>query len=167
MKKAEQGEPKVLTTREKILIDGEFDWVKLKQVHDYVALDNPSTSLAEVQRKTLELVRSMAEEGLIALGDMVERGARFRDWDIPLDEAIARLAADYVDNFDERYNWPLFLWFRVTDKGKEVGRCYSEEYAAWLAELRAAGREYDTPPLHLVPGGHNEHGASDNAEDRK
>lgn len=166
MAMAEQGEPKVLTTREKILIDGEFDWVKLKQVHDYVALDNPSASLAEVQRKTLELVRSMAEEGVIALGDMVERGARFRDWDIPLDEAIARLAADYVDNFNDRYNWPLFLWFRVTDKGKEVGRSYSEEYAAWLANLRAEGREYDAPPLHLVPGEHNERDSGDDIAER-
>ena len=47
-------------------------------------------------------------------------------------------------------------WFRVTNKGKEIGRSYAEEYDAWLADLRARGREYESPPLHLVPGGHNE-----------
>jgi hypothetical protein len=98
----------------------------------------------------------MAEEGVIALGSMIERGARFRDWDIPLDEAIARISADYVDNFHDRYNWPLFVWFRVTDKGREIGRSYAEEYAAWLADLHAQGPEYQSPPLHLVPRGNNE-----------
>jgi hypothetical protein len=53
----------VLTTREKILFEGLKDWVKLEQVHEYVAFEDLSASLAEVQRKTLELVRSMAEEG--------------------------------------------------------------------------------------------------------
>ena len=127
---AEQREPKVLTTREKILLDGESDWVKLQQVHDYVAREDVSTSLAEVQRKTLELVRAMAEEEVIALGDPIDHGARFKDWDIPLDEAIARLAAEYIDRFNDRLRWPWMLWFRVTDKGKEIGRSYEAEYDA-------------------------------------
>ena len=163
MKMSKQTEPKALTTREKILFDGEDDWVKLKQVHDYVALENPSASLAEVQRKTIALVRSMAEEGVIAFGDLDDHGAGFIDWDVPLDDAISRLTADYVDNFNDRYNWPLFLWFRVTDKGKDIGRSYSGEYEAWLADLRVHGREYETPPLHLVPGDHNQSGGSDAA----
>jgi hypothetical protein len=63
MKMADEGGRKVLTTREKILFEGLKDWVKLEQVHEYVAFEDLSASLAEVQRKTLELVRSMAEEG--------------------------------------------------------------------------------------------------------
>lgn len=149
---------KVLTTREKILFDGEDDWVKLKQVHDYVASEDPTASLAQVQRRTLELVRSMAAEGVIALGDLTDHGARFVDWDIPLDDAIARLAAHYVDRFDDRRGWPWLLWLRVTDTGKQIGRRYSAEYDAWLADLRAAGREYESPPPHLVPGGQTQQG---------
>ena len=156
MKMAEQGGPKGLTTREKILFEGLTDWVKLEQVHEYVAFEDVSASLAKVQRRTLELVRSMAEEGVIALGNPIEHGARFKDWNVPLDEAMARLSADYVDNFHDRCNWPMLVWFRVTDKGKEIGRSYSEEYTAWLAELRAQGREYEPLPMHLVPGGHIE-----------
>jgi hypothetical protein len=90
---AERGGAKMLTTREKILFEGLTDWVKLEQVHEYVAFEDLSASLAEVQRRTLELVRSMAEEGVIALGNLIERGARFKDWDIPFDEAIARISA--------------------------------------------------------------------------
>lgn len=101
---AECSGPKVLTTREKILFEGLTDWVKLYEVHDHVAREDTSASLADVQRRTLKLVRSMAEEGVIALGDMIDYGAHFRDWDIPLDEAIARISADYVDDFQNRYN---------------------------------------------------------------
>ncbi|MGE2832641.1 hypothetical protein [Mycobacterium sp. SMC-4] len=148
-----QSKPKVLTIREKILLDGESDWVKLQQVHDYVASENRSESLAEVQRKTLALVRAMTEEGVIALGEPVEHGARFEDWDLPLDDAIARLGTEYIDRFDDRLRWPLLLWFRVTDEGKRIGRAYEPEYDAWLADLRAQGTEYEPLPLHLVPGG--------------
>ena len=149
---AERSEPKVLATREKILVEGLTDWVKLLQVHEYVAFEDTSAPLAEVQRRTLELVRSMAAEGVIALGNPIDHGAHFKDWDIPLDEAMARLSDDYVDNFHDRANWPMLVWFRVTDKGKEIGRRHSDNYAAWLAGLRAQGREYEPLPLHLVPG---------------
>jgi len=61
--------PSALTTREKILIEGDGDWVRLQQIHEHVASEDPSASLAEVQRNTLKLVRAMAEEDLIALGE--------------------------------------------------------------------------------------------------
>ena len=93
---------------------------------------------------------------MIALSDPSDHGAHFVDWDIPLDDAIARLAAEYVDRFNNRPGWPWMLWFRVTDKGKDIGRSYSDEYDAWLADLRAQGREYQAPSLHLVPSEHNE-----------
>lgn len=151
----EHGKHKQLTTREKILFEGMTDWVKLTEIHQHVAWEDPTASLADVQRRTLDLVRSMAEDGVIALGGPIEYGAKFRDWDIPIDEGIARLAAEYVDRFDDHLRWPWMLWFRVTDEGKEIGRSYSGEYALWLKDLRARGREYEPLPLHLVPGGRN------------
>lgn len=141
----------MLTTREKILLDGDSDWVKLRQVHDYVAREDPSSSLADVQRRTLGLLRTMADEGVIAFGDPVDHGARFKDWDIPAEAAIARLAAEYIDRFNESLRWPWMLWFRVTDKGKQIGKAYEAEYDEWLADLRAQGREYEPLPRHLVP----------------
>ncbi|MCV7281669.1 hypothetical protein H7J88_18710 [Mycolicibacterium flavescens] len=151
-----------LTTREKILLEGEDDWVKLQQIHDYVASEDRSASLSEVQRRTLALVRSMAEEGVIALGEPIEHGARFKDWEVSLDEAVARLAAEYIDRFDERLRWPFMLWVRVTDKGRQIGKAYERVYAAWLSDLRAQGREYEPLPMHLVPGGgDHQPGASD------
>jgi hypothetical protein len=146
----------MLSTREKILVEGLHDWVKLAQVHDYVALENPSASLAKVQRRTLELIRSMADEGLVALGELKDHGARFVPWNIPTDDAIQRLAADYVDRFDDPTGWPWILWFAVTDEGKRIARTYESQYAAWLEDLRAQGREYEAIPPQLAPGGAQE-----------
>ena len=143
----------MLSVREKILVEGLHDWVKLEQVHDYMAFENPSASLPEVQRRTLELVRSMADGGVIALGELKDHGARFVPWDIPVDDAIKRLAAEYIDRFDDRTGWPWTLWFAVTDKGKRVARSFEGEYAAWLEDLRTQGREYETIPPQLAPGG--------------
>ena len=145
---AGRSEPRALTAREKILVEGLTDWVKLQQVHEYVAFEDSSAPLTDVQRRTLELVRSMAAEGLIALGNPIEHGARFRDWDVPLNEAMARLSADYVDNFHDRDNWPMLVWFRVTDKGKEIGRRDSQEYTAWLPTF--APRAVSTRPYRCT-----------------
>lgn len=143
----------MLTVREKILVEGEHDWVQLGRVHEYVVWENLSASLAEVQRKTLELVRAMAEEGVLAFGDVVDHGATFVPWNIPADEAIRRLATEYIDRFDDRTGWPWTLWMSLTDKGKRLARSYESEYAEWLADLRAQGSEYDAIPARFAPGG--------------
>lgn len=142
----------MLTAREKIIVEGEHDWVKLHRIHKCVVFENLSASLSEVQQKTLELVRSMAEEGVISLGELKDHGARFMRWDIPIDEGIQRLAAEYIDRFDDRTGWPWTLWVAVTDKGKRLAHTYESEYAAWLADKRAQGREYEAMPLRFEPG---------------
>jgi hypothetical protein len=143
----------MVSAREKILVEGLNDWVKLVQVHDYVADEDLLASLPEVQRKTLDLVRSMAVEGVIVLGELKDHGARFIPWDIPIDDAIQRLAAEYIDRFDDRTGWPWTLWLAVTDKGKRVAQSFQREYTVWLEDLRARGREYEALPSHLTPGG--------------
>ena len=59
----------MLSAREKILVEGQHDWVKLWEVHRHVAEENLSDSLAEVQHKTLELVRMLMSEGVAEVGD--------------------------------------------------------------------------------------------------
>jgi hypothetical protein len=109
--------------------------------------------LAEVQQKTLDLVRTLVTEGVAEVGDLYDHGARFEPWDTSLDESIERLSAEYIDRFDDRTGWPWTLWLRITPKGKELGRSYESEYQDWLRELRAQGREYEALPLTLEPGG--------------
>ena len=143
----------MITAREKILVEGQHDWVKFWQIHQHVAQENRSASLAEVQQKTLDLVRTLVTDGVAEVGDLHDHGARFEPWDTPLDESIQRLSAEYVDRFDDRTGWPWTLWLRVTDKGKELGRSYEPEYERWLEDLRAHDREFEALPLTLEPGG--------------
>lgn len=148
-----QGERQVLSAREKVLVEGQHDWVKLWEVHRHVAEDNLSASLAEVQQKTLELVRMLIDEGVAETGDLRDHGARFEPWDIPAQESVQRISAEYVDQFNDRVGWPSTLWLRITDKGKDLARSYEPAYRRWLEELRAQGREDQALPLWLEPGG--------------
>ena len=143
----------MLSAREKVLVEGQHDWIKLWEVHRHVAEENLSASLPEVQQNTLELVRSLVTEGVAEIGDLREHGARFEPWDSPLDESIQRLSAEYVDRFDDRTGWPWTLWLRITDKGKELGRSYQPKYQQWAQELCEQDREDEALPLRLEPGG--------------
>ena len=95
----------------------------------------------------------MAAEGVITLGELKDYGARFVVWDIPLDDAIARLAAEYVDRFDDRDGWLATCWVMVTEHGISVAQQYGDEFVAWRAEMRKQGRQYEAIPARLAPGG--------------
>ena len=67
------------------------DWVHLYEVHSQVAHDNPHATTAEVQRKTLETIRSLVEQGLFDVGDLGGPGGEFAPWTSQLDESIRRI----------------------------------------------------------------------------
>ncbi|MDV3130179.1 hypothetical protein M1247_35115 [Mycobacterium sp. 21AC1] len=143
----------MLSAREKILVEGQHDWVKLWEVHRHVAEENLSASLDQVQRKTLSLVRLLVTEGVAEVGDLRDHGARFEPWNSSVEESIRRISAEYVDRFDDRAGWPWTLWLRITDEAKVLGRSYQPAYELWLRELRERGREDSPLPLSLEPGG--------------
>ncbi|CQD07957.1 hypothetical protein BN970_01533 [Mycolicibacterium conceptionense] len=142
----------MLSAREKILVEGQHDWVKLWEVHRHVAEENLDGSLAEIQQRTLEVVRLLISEGVAEVGDLRDHGANFVPWNSSAHEAVQRIAAEYVDRFNDRAGWPWTLWLRVTDKGKEMARSYESEYANWLDELRQQGREDEALPARFEPG---------------
>lgn len=139
----------MVTTREKILFEGTDDHARLWELHRYVALDHPASSLEDVQSQVLALLRSMVEQGEIALGDPTENG--FAEWEVPLDDAIAYLAEFYVERFDHRDEWQWQIWLLVTEKGRDIGYRCADEYAVWLADLRARDMEYELVAQHLDP----------------
>ncbi|MBB2989669.1 hypothetical protein FHR72_001132 [Mycolicibacterium iranicum] len=144
--------PDPLSAREKILVEGRDDWVKLWDVHRHVAEENSSASLLEVQRRTLELVRALVTERLAEIGDLRDHGAQFEPWTVGPDESMQRLAAQYVDHFDDRAGWPWTLWLRITDEGKRIGTIFEAAYQRWLTELREQDREFQALPDRFLPG---------------
>jgi hypothetical protein len=109
--------------KEGLLIEGLQDWIHFNEVHtlflSYVGSQRP---LSEVQQLTLSMVRELVGEGLFVLGVPVglKRKPRFALWDLPLDEAMAKIEDAYVNHFDDRWAWRTVCWLDLTDKGKEL-----------------------------------------------
>lgn len=110
--------------KENLIVEGLRDWISLREVHgDLVAAEAPQTPLAKVQKQTLQLIRQLVGDGLFILGTpsptKADR-AGFTPWDLPLDAAMARIEAAYVDNYDDRDSWYFMVWMDQTDKGRKL-----------------------------------------------
>jgi hypothetical protein len=84
--------------------------------------DNANATLADIQDMTLELIRSVVNEGLFELGELSGDNGVFIAWDSHLDEALERIRDVYVKNFDDANVWPWFCWLNLTPKGERVAR---------------------------------------------
>jgi hypothetical protein len=117
------------TARENILIEGLDDSVDLGGVHQYVAHENPSASLSDVQSKTLEIIRALVDDGLVELGSMSGEGGLFVTWDTTLDESMNEIRDVYVNHFDDRALWVWDCWLNLTAKGRQVAESVERKYA--------------------------------------
>lgn len=108
------------SARKRVLLRGLIDWVALDRIHKYVARENSGQPLSVIQDKTIDLVRSLASDGLFVVGDLTGAGSRFVAWNIPLDESIQRIRDVYVKGFDQQNIWPWFCWLDLTEEGQRV-----------------------------------------------
>jgi hypothetical protein len=109
--------------KEGLLIEGLQDWVSLSNVHSSFMPDTgPPRPSHEVQQLTLSMIRELVGEGLFVLGVPVglKRNPRFVPWDLPLDEAMAKIEDAYITHFDDRWGWVTMCWLDLTDKGKKL-----------------------------------------------
>lgn len=105
--------------RQNVLIEGLQDSVSLGEVHQgFLHYAGEGSSVPEVQKQTLGLVRELVGDGLADLGTP-NRG-RFDAWNLPLDDAMARIEDAYVTHFDDRWGWVTSAWLRLTDKGEKL-----------------------------------------------
>jgi hypothetical protein len=117
------------TARENILIEGFDDSVDLGGVHQYVARENPSASLSDVQSKTLEVIRSLVDDGLVELGSMSGNGGCFVTWETSLDESMKEIHDVYVNHFDDSGLWSWYCWLNLTAKGEQAAESLERKYA--------------------------------------
>jgi hypothetical protein len=106
--------------RDKVLVSGLTDWVDLGQIHSYVDRANPGAALTAIQAETLELVRALADEGLVRIGDLSGPGGRFAAWITSLDDSLQRIRSGYVEKFDAEDIWPWYCWLDLTEDGDRV-----------------------------------------------
>jgi len=117
--------------REGLLIEGLQDWIRLGEVNTAFLYHNhtPKRPVAEAQQLTLSMIRELVTDGLFVLGVPDRKASyRFRPWDLPLDEAMAKIEERYVANFDDRWGWTACVWLQLTEKGRALAlRLYHAE----------------------------------------
>jgi hypothetical protein len=118
------------TAREKVrielLTDGLADYVDLGAVDSQVTRHSPSSSVSEVQRETLEIIRTLVSDGLFELGDLAGEGGNLVAWTGSLDESIRRVSDVYVAQYDDPPAWVFSAWLELTHKGEQVARALQE-----------------------------------------
>jgi hypothetical protein len=121
------------TAREKVynelLTDGLADYVDLGAVDSQVARHNPSASLPELQRETLETIRNLVSDGLFELGDLSGEGGSLAAWSGSLDDSIQRISDVYVTHYDDPPAWVFFAWMELTEAGMQIARALQEDSA--------------------------------------
>jgi hypothetical protein len=111
--------------RENLLIEGLQDRIHLRWVHGRFSgrADGHVPPLPEVQEQTLNMIRELVSDGLFVLGSAngTYRRPRFTPWDLPLDDAMARIEKAYVEHFDDQ-NWMFMCWLDLTEKGEKLAQ---------------------------------------------
>lgn len=120
--------PETKWVREGVLIEGLQDAVALGEVHNLFAHYGAESQrpISQVQQLTLHLIRELVEDGLTLLGTPDRRG-NFNAWDLPLDDAMAKIEDAYMTHFTDRRGWTNVVWLNLTDDGESVA---SELYRA-------------------------------------
>ena len=113
-------EETAVSARDEVLTRGLIDWVPLQRLHYHTVQDHPGETIAVIQRRVLNLIRALVDEGLVEIGDLNGPGDRFAAWTTPLDESIARIATVYVDGYDQATVWPWYAWLDLTARGNAV-----------------------------------------------
>lgn len=65
------------------------------------------------------MVRALAEQGLVQLGNAPRVGTKFIAWDGTLDEQISRIEQAYKDSHGDQ-NWEYYCWLKLTELGKSA-----------------------------------------------
>jgi hypothetical protein len=104
--------------RENLLVKGLGRPVALNAVDWKIKHDNPSASAAEVQDETLEVIRTLVDDGLFKLGDV--RKHRFVSSKQPLDRSMHRISRRYVEHYERPEGWMFSAWLKLTTKGEQL-----------------------------------------------
>jgi hypothetical protein len=104
--------------RESLLVKGLGRPVALNAVDWKIKHDNPSASTSEVQDETLEVIRTLVDDGLFKLGDV--RKHRFVSSKRSLDRSMHRISRRYVGHYERPEGWMFSAWMKLTNKGEQL-----------------------------------------------
>ena len=110
--------------RDNLLLKGLGRPVALNAIDWKIKQQNPSASDAQVQKETLETIRTLVDDGLFRLGDVNK--LRFVASTLPLDRSIHKISHRYVGHYDDPKRWMFSAWMKLTDKGQQLALSLEE-----------------------------------------
>lgn len=110
--------------RENLLLKGLGRPVPLNAIDWKVKQQNPSAPDTQVQKETLETIRTLVDDGLFRLGDVNK--FRFVASKRPLDRSMHKISHRYVGHYDDPRRWMFSAWIKLTDKGQQLAQSLEE-----------------------------------------
>ena len=110
--------------RDNLLLKGLGRPVALNAIDWKIKQQNPSASDAQVQKETLETIRTLVDDGLFRLGDVNK--FRFVASKRPLDRSMHTISHRYVGHYDDPRRWMFSAWMKLTDKGQQLALSLEE-----------------------------------------
>jgi hypothetical protein len=104
--------------RENLLLKGLGKPVALNAVDWKIKHDKPSASASEVQDETLEVIRTLVDDGLFKLGAV--HNHRFVSSKRSLNRSMHQISHQYVDHYDDPMRWMFSAWMKLTSKGEHL-----------------------------------------------
>lgn len=106
--------------RDQLLRDALGDCLPLVHIDQLAAEEPAANSRFARQQLLMATVRSLIEDGLFVVGDIIGASdERVEPWPVPPEAAMARIRNEYVALYDDQ-NWEYRIWFALTDSGKKV-----------------------------------------------
>jgi hypothetical protein len=120
--------------KENLILEGLRDWISFGWVHNQFLGQDPTQTppVPQIQQRTLRMVRELVGEGLFVLGipkPSKADPAGFDEWDVPLDEAMAKIEKTYIGNYDDWKSWYFVVSMDLTAKGEKLAlEIYGQDY---------------------------------------
>lgn len=87
-------------------------------------------TLPDRQNVVLRTIRSLLDDGLIKIGDVLGASdERVVPWDLTIDATMERVRDLFVDHYNERTLWDFTIWLQLTPAGERLARTLTDEPA--------------------------------------
>lgn len=107
--------------RRRLLFDAVGNCLPMAHVTSVMRREQLADTVAAEQEVVLRTIRSLLDDGLIKIGDILGASdERVVPWDLSIDAAMDRLRDLFVGHYDEPELWDLAIWLQLTPDGEKV-----------------------------------------------
>ncbi|VAZ79268.1 hypothetical protein [Mycobacterium persicum] len=109
--------------RRRLLSDAEANCLPMAHVMGLILREHLAESLTAQQDVALRTIRSLLDDGLMEIGDILGASdERIVPWDLSIDAVMKRIYDLLVRHYEERGLWDFTIWLGLTPAGKRLAR---------------------------------------------